>query len=61
MSLQYSDVLLENNDDKAALKSDNAALKRELNDVTRELNQLRAAGDHMVSQFAPRLTCTLRS
>ena len=42
MSLQFSDVLLEKNDD-------NTALKRQVNELTRELNQLRAAGARVVS------------
>ena len=54
VSLQFSDVLLEKNDD-------NAALKRELNKVKQELNQLRAVVARTVNQSAHHLACTPHS
>ena len=47
VSLQFSDVLLEKNDELAALK--------------RELNELKAAGARTVSQSAHDLACTAHS
>ena len=55
VSLQFSDVLLEKNDD-------NTALKRQVNELTQELNQLRAAGARVVRVPTTwRALCTLNN